>query len=513
MISDFQFVPSKKDGLIVKLPPKLYSIEAKGVSYEGDRRIAGLRVIQKGVSGTRGKKIGKTWVDTGLTSVCEFERFSREWKALGKDAEEKLEEEYGKGADCGVFRLSKKGSPVLYASSGFGDGTFPVFELRDGTKRVGFEVEFITANQPYPFSQQRPVQLLKETEKEGAKILEAADAEFGKMLETLAKAKTGNRETDRERLKKAFDGFLGEMTINAQTEVQNLRQQILEVRRKAMPMQTKLLAAGEHSWLDGEGVRIRTDALKNAGFQEIGCFQSTAAPSLLRAGFIQESRGCMATVLKAGERAFLIIDYSFVDGSTEEFTDFASRVSRTVPPWITVVSRPDLSPGELIQLAEKTHKEGALKLLKPEDYACEAAAEWHRSAVWLAETGGDSSGYLKEVHRLTDSTEDREKLEWLRRDEADKSLCNWLRLQRDLRFDVDAVLDRLVIIHDDLTSSLLASAWWFGTNDLRVTEQDFAGSNPREVFSEVNRKRGNKLRLILEKRIGFPADYYLPAEA
>jgi hypothetical protein len=41
--------------------------------------------------------------------------------------------------------------PVPFVSSGLGDGHYPVFALTDGGSRVGFEIEFISQDEPYPF--------------------------------------------------------------------------------------------------------------------------------------------------------------------------------------------------------------------------------------------------------------------------------------------------------------------------------------------------------------------------
>jgi hypothetical protein len=39
-----------------------------------------------------------------------------------------------------------------FATSGFGDGLYPVYELVADGDRVGVEVEFIAAGAPYPFA-------------------------------------------------------------------------------------------------------------------------------------------------------------------------------------------------------------------------------------------------------------------------------------------------------------------------------------------------------------------------
>lgn len=169
LVCDFNFIPSEPDGVIIRAKPGEYTIEAKAIDFDGDRRISRLRIFQRDKQPILGKKIGETWTDTAMTGVCDLDNFTKEWSALepGK-AEEKLQEEYEKGDDCGVFRLQTTGTKIPFVSSGFGDGRFPVFKLRDRKVPVGFEIEFIAEAEPFPFGEntEKPKVLPPLTEEE-----------------------------------------------------------------------------------------------------------------------------------------------------------------------------------------------------------------------------------------------------------------------------------------------------------------------------------------------------------
>jgi TPR repeat protein len=154
LIVDAQFVPSEKDGLLVKLPPGNYSVQAKAVNYGGDVRMARLRVFQNGTAPALAEKIGESWTDTAKTGICDFETFSQVW-GTDDDASYKMIEPFFDTEDeFGMATLDQACNAVMpFVSSGFGDGSFPVFELQADGQRVGFEIEFIADGEEYSFDQ------------------------------------------------------------------------------------------------------------------------------------------------------------------------------------------------------------------------------------------------------------------------------------------------------------------------------------------------------------------------
>lgn len=333
------------------------------------------------------------------------------------------------------------------------------------------------------------------------------------MLDSVKAKRTGDKQADRQTLEQAFAGFLKGMENEVRSMLPELRKQLLEPRHRAMALHTQVSRVVEGDWLNEVPVRIRNAALEKARFRCLGCFQSSAVPSSQRVSYIHPAQECTASVIKTPRGAVMCIGYTFEDGSEEEYTDSALLSSISTPPWLKLVNRPDLPPEDLIRLAAEQRRKSGLVVLKADDYVKEWEADWFRCASRLAETGGQSAAYFKEVLRLGDSPEDVEKLEQLRRGEVDKSLCKWLRLQPGLPFDVEAVLDSLVIMHDELSSDMLAACWWCATEDVGVRDREFQGGSPRRVFATVNTRRGNKLRLVLQKTTNFQADFYLPSPA
>ncbi|MES1180595.1 MAG: tetratricopeptide repeat protein, partial [Verrucomicrobiota bacterium] len=200
LIVDAQFVPSEKDGLLVALSPAKYSVQGKAINYGGDRRVSRLRVFQNGSNLRLGDEIGKTWTDTANTGICDFETFSKAW-GNDDDASYKIIEPFFESLnDVGIAVLAAASGAIMpFVHSGFGDGTFSVFELQAEGKRVGFEIEFITDDEKYPFGK-TPFQsqaLINEIENRAAQgDVEAqlqlgnmyqAGKEVGKNLETAAK--------------------------------------------------------------------------------------------------------------------------------------------------------------------------------------------------------------------------------------------------------------------------------------------------------------------------------------
>ena len=138
---------SDLEGVKLDSPAGVYGVFIRSMAFGRDHRVSRLRVVLRGSKPSLGPGIGKCQVDTGRFLVCDHRAFSKvraETEAAG------LKAFFGNMSECGhgVARLS--GVPVYHTESGFGDGSYPIFELREATARVGAEVEFIRANEDYP---------------------------------------------------------------------------------------------------------------------------------------------------------------------------------------------------------------------------------------------------------------------------------------------------------------------------------------------------------------------------
>lgn len=158
LIEDAGFTPSLVDGTLVELPVGTYEVQRKLVVYGDDARNMGLRVILPDQAGSRGDRIGETWTDTGETAASDYERARSALRALGErvfyDRYAKVLEQESRRAPArssGLVDYEDK-PLLLFVSSGFGDGQFPIYELVAQDQRVGIEVQFIAPGTPYPFT-------------------------------------------------------------------------------------------------------------------------------------------------------------------------------------------------------------------------------------------------------------------------------------------------------------------------------------------------------------------------
>lgn len=144
---------SPDDSPVVDLPPGRYRAECQGVAYGRGRWVSRLRAVREGCDGLLGAVVGEAWADVANIGLADLEPFAVYSAAL-------LEAEAGAPifrrlesiTTVGMLHLDPPGGAWMpLVESGWGDGTFPVFELVDRGERVGLEVEFIPHGTPYPW--------------------------------------------------------------------------------------------------------------------------------------------------------------------------------------------------------------------------------------------------------------------------------------------------------------------------------------------------------------------------
>jgi hypothetical protein len=154
LVIDAEMAPHSQHGVLVSLKPGHYAIVAKVMIYESDRRVSRLRVIRSEVqTADLGDTIGDVSVDTAKLGICDYEAFQKAWGADDEGSWEIVGDAL-EGERCGVAVLEASSGAVLpFVESGFGDGTYPLFDLRvpGSNERVGCEVQFIEFDAPYPF--------------------------------------------------------------------------------------------------------------------------------------------------------------------------------------------------------------------------------------------------------------------------------------------------------------------------------------------------------------------------
>jgi len=150
-VGDGQMAPTEP-GAILDMPPGDYDVSIREIVYANDRRVANLRVLKDGAAETEREEFidQETYADSGTQGVCDYENYL---KAYQKWDEDEYFEKFNDSL-CpdvyGVTPLDPETNAVLFMSvSGFGDGTFPIYELRADGVRVGIDVQFIDPDKPY----------------------------------------------------------------------------------------------------------------------------------------------------------------------------------------------------------------------------------------------------------------------------------------------------------------------------------------------------------------------------
>jgi hypothetical protein len=150
-VVDPQFVTDQSEGCIISLRPGLYNMLVKTVVYGDDVRIARIQVVTGSDKLNLGGKIDETGTDSATVGVYDFKTlspFSEESREAVKNAFQSASSQNHYIIEVG----GASGGRMAIVHSGFGDGTFPVYELLTNSERAGFEVVFIPTGQPYPFS-------------------------------------------------------------------------------------------------------------------------------------------------------------------------------------------------------------------------------------------------------------------------------------------------------------------------------------------------------------------------
>jgi hypothetical protein len=148
-VGDAQFAASEGDGEVVELAPGNYEGRIRRLNFDGDIRVSHLQLVQVGAVPQRGAQIGETWADTASQGVCDFEIY----RLVSADYEpywEQSEAALTSGEPGRYVHDAEREAVLIHTESGWGDGTFKLFELIDDGRRVGIEVEMIDPDDPFP---------------------------------------------------------------------------------------------------------------------------------------------------------------------------------------------------------------------------------------------------------------------------------------------------------------------------------------------------------------------------
>ncbi|MBI5387057.1 MAG: hypothetical protein HZA90_20490 [Verrucomicrobia bacterium] len=129
-----------QEGLRLDSPAGNYEVLIRVMAFGPDHRVSRLRVVLQGGTPALGQVIEKGAVDTGRFAVCDDRAFRH---ARSESDAAALKDFFARmSKSCyGVVELS--GVAVFHTECGFGDSSYSIFELRQRSKRIGVEVEFI----------------------------------------------------------------------------------------------------------------------------------------------------------------------------------------------------------------------------------------------------------------------------------------------------------------------------------------------------------------------------------
>jgi len=146
------YVGDQSEGFIAPLGAGVFEAKAKTIRYGHEIRMSRVCLVGPNRAPIRGEKIGEAGTDSGTMVLYDLRSYGEAETHNPKFRDTVLRALLKIGL---YFELVPvEGWPahaLLAGSSGFDDGTFPIFELRDGPNVAGVEIVFIKPDQPYPF--------------------------------------------------------------------------------------------------------------------------------------------------------------------------------------------------------------------------------------------------------------------------------------------------------------------------------------------------------------------------
>jgi hypothetical protein len=135
------------DGLCIPLEPGRYAVRAFVMEFGEGAFVARLRVCAiDAPAPSLGDELAEAGTDSAAIGVCDAEEMLSAYRAVfgsDRNAGAQFLEDFDFHR-AGVLRVEGESGPgLIYVQSGFGDGGGPVFELKDGERRVGVELPFI----------------------------------------------------------------------------------------------------------------------------------------------------------------------------------------------------------------------------------------------------------------------------------------------------------------------------------------------------------------------------------
>jgi hypothetical protein len=169
-VVDSSYAAGGEPGSVHQLPPGRYQASVKVAEYGWDRRVSRVRIGTPDPDAGVGRSVGKAHVDSGSVVIWDAP-FAGNYRMRKRSLLKSVQATHKKlwvppkRNLCSVGRITAaSGDRLIVVETGFGDGTYPIYELRRCGKRVGLEVVFIESGKPYPFEVKEPPTLDVELE-------------------------------------------------------------------------------------------------------------------------------------------------------------------------------------------------------------------------------------------------------------------------------------------------------------------------------------------------------------
>lgn len=141
------------DAVTVPVPPGTYEVHVEAFSYGTDGRIARLIVHLPGAAPVRGKAIGEFGVDVATAAVFDADVLEDYMDDDEESWEGWLDEYTTRDFEeldmAGLHPCPDADTAMVYCSTGFGDGSYEVFELLREGRVVGAEAVFLRPDQGF----------------------------------------------------------------------------------------------------------------------------------------------------------------------------------------------------------------------------------------------------------------------------------------------------------------------------------------------------------------------------
>jgi len=295
------------------------------------------------------------------------------------------------------------------------------------------------------------------------------------------------------------------------------------------PARVHLSPASELVWADAEAATTSLDALRAAGFQEIGPFGLDEIPAIkLYALFQPEERvwGVVYEHPEAGVWVDLVSRYE--DGTSLTYANTGEGAGLDQRPGHGIIRAPGLEVAALYRrhLAERPAR--TLKPVSANAFTQSFESAYAEEMDWRNSRGGPTTEELRAVLEARGSQVSDEAIEETRRllaDQAAEGLSEAI-LERFLATTTlpaaewEKARDRVVVVHENMSPSLLVEAFmqeleYDDEHDAELPasddlEREAEGGEPRQLFARWNDglPAGFRYRLLGSVQEPVPGDIW-----